>query len=456
MTARPRPRGFAMRHLSVYPGLTTYAVPLVDGNYSTDRNGNPKITRVTLEPEGFPAPHRPAGLTDSQWAFATNGPRRWQSAVTTFGDRAEDIATELARNGCIVLECDFRDARVVLPPLGWTPHPDLCAIRKEQSSQRAARRATQGNEARRLAAELAPYPVAAPLVSILREQRDGPYRDHAIEAARASLTDETLTGTGEVAPWAVVRWLKRGTKADYDRGQEPLAEGGQGAVYGGVHKYVRIPVAVKQLRHGDEDAVHRMRREISIGQLYGEHPNVMPVLDCDPHGRWFVMPLANGSAASHAEHLQRDSGALRDLATAVCEGLRYPHADDRIHRDIKPANVLLLNDRWVVADWGLGRQPRGETSVPRRTRTGTGFGSEGFAAPELSSGNPHNVTAAADIYSIGRLIAAILTGERPEQNRPLLPAHGSWRAVVAEATRHKPTDRPQDVDKFLRLLKDIP
>ncbi|MCX5126866.1 protein kinase [Streptomyces sp. NBC_00347] len=455
MTARSRPRGFAMRHLGVYPGLTTYAAPLPDGNYRTDRNGNPKITRVTLEPEGFPPPHRPRGLTDSQWAFATNGPRRWQSAVTTFGVRAEEIVTELARNGCIVLECDFRDARVVLPPRGWAPHPDLHAARQEHNTQRAVRRAAQGDEARRLAVRLAPYPAAEPLVAILGAQRDGAYRDHVIEAARVFLTDETMIDAGEVAPWAAVRWLKRGTKADYEQDHESLAEGGQGAVYGGVHKYARIPVALKKLRYIDEDSIHRMGREISIGHLYGEHPNVMPVLDSDPDGRWFVMPLANGSAATHAERL-RETGALRDLVTAVCEGLRRPHADDRIHRDIKPANVLLLNGNWVVADWGLGRQPRGETSVPRRTRTGTGFGSEGFAAPEVSSGNPHNVLAAADIYSIGRLIAAILTGERPEQNLPLLPAGEPWRAIVVEATRHKPTDRPQDVDEFLHLLKDVP
>jgi eukaryotic-like serine/threonine-protein kinase len=456
MTVRPRPRGFAMRHLSVYPDLTTYAVPLPDGSYNSDRKGNPKITRVTLEPEGFPAPRRPDGLTDSQWAFATSGPRRWQSAVTTFGDRAEHIAAELARSGCIVLECDFRDARVVLPPCGWAPHPDLHAAREEHSSQRAARRAAQGDEARRLTADLAHYPAAEPLVAILTTQRDGPYRDHAIEAARVLLADGTVPSTGEVPPWVAVWWLGREKKADYDKDQEPLAEGGQGAVYSGVHKYTRIPIALKQLRYGDEDSAHRMGREIFIGRRYGEHPNVMPVLDSGPDGRWFVMPLANGSAASHAERLRRETEALQDLVMAVCEGLRRPHADDRIHRDVKPANVLLLNGRWVVADWGLGRQPRGETSVPRRTRTGTGFGSEGFAAPELSSGNPHNVTAAADIYSIGRLIAAILTGEPPEQNLPLLPESGPWRSIVAEATRHKPADRPQDVDEFLHLLKDIP
>jgi hypothetical protein len=445
-----------MRHLSIYPDLTTYAVPLPDGSYNGDRRGNPKIKRVTLEPEGSPEPRRPDGMTDSQWAFATSGPRRWQSAMSTFGDRAEDIAAELARSGCIILECDFRDARVVLPPRGWVPHPDLREAWEENSNRRAARRASQEDEVRRLVAELAPYPAAAPLVAVLSAQRDGPYRDHVIEAARVVLADGPLPGSGEGTPCAAVRWLGRGKKDDYDKDQEPLAEGGQGAVYSGVHKYARIPVALKQLRYGDEDSVHRMGREISIGRQYGEHPNVMPVLDSGPDGRWFVMPLANGSAASHAARLRQEAGALRDLVTAVCEGLRRPHTDDRIHRDIKPANVLLLNGRWVVADWGLGRQPRGETSVPRRTRTGTGFGSEGFAAPELSSGNPHDVTAAADVYSIGRLIAAILTGESPEQNIPLLPESGPWRAAVTEATHHKATDRPQDVDEFFRLLKNVP
>lgn len=100
-----------------------------------------------------------------------------------------------------------------------------------------------------------------------------------------------------------------------------------------------------------------MGREISFGHLYGEHPNVMPVLDSAPDGRWFVMPLANGSADSHAERLRRETGAFRNPVTAVCDGLRQPHTDDRMHRDIKPSNILLLNSRWVVADWGLGRPP---------------------------------------------------------------------------------------------------
>jgi hypothetical protein len=326
--------------------------------------------------------------------------------------------------------------------------------RQSDLAEKAARRAAQGDEARRLAAELAPYPAAGPLVAILSAQRGGPYRDHAIEAARVILADGTLPGMGEDTPWVTVRWLKRGKKTDYAMSPEPIDEGGQGAVFRAVHKLTDVTIALKRLRFSDDDSVHRMGREIDMGQQYGDHPNVMPVLDADPDGRWFIMPHANGSAADHADRL-RETAALRGLVEAACEGLRRPHADGWTHRDLKPANILLLQGRWVVADWGLGRRPRGQTSLPRRTRTGSGFGSEGFAAPELSSGNPHNVKAAADIYSIGRLIAAILTGESPEQNLPLLPESGPWRPIVAEATHHKPADRPQDVDEFLRLLKDI-
>jgi eukaryotic-like serine/threonine-protein kinase len=337
----------------------------------------------------------------------------------------------------------------------WRLADPVDDLASQAAEEKASQRAAQGDEAHRLVAQLAPYPAAGPLTAILSAQWGNPYRDHAIEATRVLLADGALSGIGEHAPWVAVRWLKRGKKADYSMSPEPIDEGGQGAVFRAVHKPTGTIVALKRLRFSDDDSVHRMGREIDMGQRYGGHPNVMPVLDADPGGRWFIMPHANGSADDHAERL-RSTAALRSLVEGICEGLRQPHADGWTHRDIKPANILHLQGQWVVADWGLGRRPRGQTSVPRRTRTGSRFGSEGFAAPELLSGNPHDATPATDIYSIGRLVAAILTGQPPEQNLPLLPESGPWRAVVAEATHHKPTNRPQEVDEFLRLLKDIP
>jgi hypothetical protein len=341
------------------------------------------------------------------------------------------------------------DVEELLAALGTSVRP-LQAERAEREAHRAA----QGDDAHRLAAELVPYPAAGPLVAILSGP-GGPYRDHAIDTARRLLNDGALPSAGQERAWLCVQWLARGKKADYKMEPKPIAREGQGVVSRATHKLTDSTVVVKQLRITDDNSLRRMGREIEMGQSYGDHPNVMPVLDADPGRKWLVMPYAEGgSAEAQAERLRTETGALVDLVASVCEGLRCPHAADNFHRDIKPANILLLNGRWVVADWGLVRRSPGQTSDPALTHTGEGFGSAGFAAPEQASGNPHHVRATADIYSIGRLIAAILTGKTPQQNRPLFPEPGPWLPIVKKATQDDPNDRPQDIDEFLQLLRD--
>ena len=51
------------------------------------------------------------------------------------------------------------------------------------------------------------------------------------------------------------------------------------------------------------------------GYLWGHYGRSMV------DGRWFVMPLASGSAAEHAERLRREPGAFRNLVVEICEGL---------------------------------------------------------------------------------------------------------------------------------------
>jgi eukaryotic-like serine/threonine-protein kinase len=326
--------------------------------------------------------------------------------------------------------------------------------RQAERAEQATHRSAQEHEASRLVSELAPYPPARLLVDLLSGP-GGPYRDHAIEAARRLMDGGVLPSAGEDRPWLCVQWLARGRRPDYKMEPKPIERGGQGTVFRAMHRLTGSVVAVKQLHRTDDNSLRRMGREIDMWRSYGNHPHIMPVLDADPGTKWFVMPYAkDGSADDHAERLRTETGALRDLVVAICEGLRLPHADKWIHRDIKPANILLLDDRWVVADWGLGRRPLGQTSDPALTHTVTGFGSEGFAAPEQASGNPHDVTAAADIYSIGRLIAAILTGKRPEQNVPLLPPPSPWLPIVERSTQHRVADRTKDIDEFLDLLNE--
>lgn len=252
------------------------------------------------------------------------------------------------------------------------------------------------------------------------------------------------------AEWEQVRALAAGDLTAYARDARPLApRTGQGEVRQAVHKSTGITVAVKKaldpVSGADRD---RMRTEIEAASTLQGNPHVMPVLDQSPGSDWFVMPLADHNAASLPTPWT--TSQLRQLIEQVGAGLAAAHELGWVHRDVKPANLLWLNGRWVVADWGLGRRPRGETQQ-QHTRTGTLLGSTGWAAPELER-NAHEATAAADIYSLGQVMGALLTGQHPSQNVPLLPPSGPWRQIVRAATQIDPDKRPRTIAELLALI----
>ena len=251
-----------------------------------------------------------------------------------------------------------------------------------------------------------------------------------------------------------VRSAAHGQRRDYALDQGPIGRGGQAEVFRATHKALGVTVAFKRLRPGHDTAegTARMRREIEAAQAFGGGPHVVPVLDFSDQYTWFVMPLAERSAAD-ALHELGDGSSLRALVTAICQALRPAHQEGWVHRDLKPENLLWLGGTWAVADWGLTRRPRGQTTDPDRTRTGVAFGTEGWAAPELSV-NAHEAKPSADIYSIGQIIGWALTGKRPQANIPLLPLGGPWRQVVKVATELAPERRPATVDQLLAIIAE--
>ncbi|MFF3247052.1 serine/threonine-protein kinase [Streptomyces sp. NPDC002870] len=248
----------------------------------------------------------------------------------------------------------------------------------------------------------------------------------------------------------VVSQSARGERRDYRLESRPLAPpGGQAEVFPAEHKTSQTVVAFKRRLSRNPRAERRMRREVEIAQRLGANPHVMPVLDHSPAYDWFVMPKAQATVEDKRTELQ-DPTQLHALVNAVAAGLAEAHRHDWIHRDIKPANILLLDGRWMVADWGIVRRPRGQTSTAG-VLTKTSIGTEGFAAPELSI-DGHDVTPASDIYSLGQLIGWIFNGTWPRSNVPLLPPPGPWYGVVRQATQLDPAHRPQDIAAFLDLV----
>lgn len=257
--------------------------------------------------------------------------------------------------------------------------------------------------------------------------------------------------------WKEVSSAGRGVKADYRLDGGELGRGGQALVLRGIHKETGVPIAFKRLLPGlvgSPEARARLRREIDVGSRL-RHRYAVPVLDADTASRWFVMPLADEALDGRRDELAQNDERLHVLVRQVAEGLTAAHALNWTHRDVKPANILRYSNqgkyRWAVADWGLGRGPVGHTSVPGRTKVGVAYGTEGFAAPELSA-DAHGASAAADVFSLGQVIGWVLTGQSPRAHIPLLPASPPWRYVVQAATRLNPKDRPQSMRELLDLV----
>lgn len=384
--------------------------------------------------------------------------------VRRFGEQTMELLYRWCADGIVIFS--------VKPPSGPdAPHGSLISWRLTQpvldsvyDAERASatQHADQCDEAHKLAERLSTIPEGRRLSRVLLDITDREYLAHAIASARTVVANTKANATATNAhrgngptqeTWTVIRQLARGNHKDYLLNNSERVTGGQAYVYTARHKATGTLVAYKRLKIRDTDSIARMRREIEAGTLFGHHRNVMPVLDADPDSCWFVMPLASSTARAKATELQEPE-QLKGLLTAACEALRVPHAKGWIHRDLKPDNLLMLDSHWVVADWGLARRPRGTTSEPGRTRTGTGYGTEGFAAPELSL-DAHRVGPQADIYSLGQIVGSILTGRSPQANIPLIPSFGPWAEIVSRATQHDAAKRPNSVDTFLDHLDSL-
>ncbi|MBE7462746.1 MAG: serine/threonine protein kinase [Planctomycetes bacterium] len=208
-----------------------------------------------------------------------------------------------------------------------------------------------------------------------------------------------------------------------------LGQGGMGAVYLGLHPRLEREVAVKvlplHLMESNPQLVTRFLREARIAAKI-QSPHLVNVYDVHEEGGLFfiVMEFVDGQSAGQylREVRKRTSAGLPEAdALAICAGatagLAAAHAEGVIHRDVKPENILLpvdaagalrLGDA-KLADLGLARS---EDSDQGLTGTQMVMGTLGYLAPEQAM-DAKSVGPAADVFSLGATLYALLTGTPP-------------------------------------------
>jgi serine/threonine-protein kinase len=202
-----------------------------------------------------------------------------------------------------------------------------------------------------------------------------------------------------------------------------LGGGGMSVVYCAHDEELHRTVAVKLLAEHlaeDEEFRERFLREARMAARLS-HPNVVAVYDAgDDDGRpYMVMEVVEGETL--ADVLRRagplPAGEVVELGIQAAAGLEHAHAHGLVHRDVKPQNLLLRTDGVLkVADFGIARAAAAATN--RLTQVGTIMGTAEYLAPEQAAG--HDVTAAADVYSLGAVLYEALTGRTPFQASTLV------------------------------------
>jgi serine/threonine-protein kinase len=222
---------------------------------------------------------------------------------------------------------------------------------------------------------------------------------------------------------------------------EEIGRGGMGRVLRGRDPDLGRDLAVKVLREEYQGDAAVQRRFVEEAQVGGQlqHPGVVPVYELGrfPDQRpYFTMKLVKGRTL--AELLEERSGTAQDLPRflgifeQVCQTIAYAHSRGVVHRDLKPANVMVGAFGEVqVMDWGLAKVLGSQDDDPGHTaaatmirtvrsgstaeedgRTGV-VGTPAYMAPEQARGGAEAVDERADVFGLGAILCAILTGQPP-------------------------------------------
>lgn len=257
-------------------------------------------------------------------------------------------------------------------------------------------------------------------------------------------------------------------------GYEVLGTVGQGAM-GTVYKARQIStgriVALKilspELGHRN-DLVARFRRESAALRAF-RHPNVVAIYDSGwANGfHYFVMEYIHGTTLRR----RLKKGPLAPLVALrvirnIMDGLVVAHSRGVIHRDIKPENILLekrkdpntaeIEERVVVADFGLATISSAHNPHPNLTRSRVTMGTINYMAPEQHV-DAKRVDHRTDVYACGVLLYEMITGDLPLGRFQLPTERGikvpkSVDRCIMGALEREPPNRYQSIKEFLDML----
>lgn len=232
-----------------------------------------------------------------------------------------------------------------------------------------------------------------------------------------------------------------------------VGRGGSGMVYRARQDALGRDVAVKLLfaEHSHRGSAHAQHEAQVVAGL--NHPHVITLYEAQllHEPPYLVMEwIAGGSLHDRLRHGPLSIPEATLLACQLAEGVAAFHARGIVHRDLKPANVLLGADSRTsststnpfcakITDFGLARAIDAPSVA---SQNGAAVGTPSFMAPEQTGLRPEFgvVWQASDIYGVGAVLFAALTGRPPHAGETPL---ATLLSVAWQEAPWTPTLRPE-------------
>ena len=245
--------------------------------------------------------------------------------------------------------------------------------------------------------------------------------------------------------------LPRGTMVryfgDYEL-QKELGRGGMGVVYQARQVSLNRPVALKMIKAGvlaGDAELRRFQNEAEAVALL-DHPDIVPVYEVGEHRRPAVLQHEADRGrqprrAARTTFNDRPRAAAALLVAQTAEAVHHAHMRGILHRDLKPANILIDARRRSptspTSAWPSGSRRDVELTADRRDP-----GHAGLHGPEQAAGRRGTITTATDVYGLGAILYALLTGQAPFGGDSVIETLDAVRtrragAAVAELDAHR-------------------
>jgi serine/threonine-protein kinase len=246
--------------------------------------------------------------------------------------------------------------------------------------------------------------------------------------------------------------------------EKKIGSGGMGNVYlanrteGGFEQ----SVALKLIKYGmgSDQAISRFLGERSILARL-QHPHIARLIDGGITGEerpWFAMEYVKGD--NILEYCKKNNVPLKErlqLFLNVIDAVQYAHKNLIVHRDLKPDNIMVTGDDKTpmikLLDFGIAQILEDSEPEQMEFRAMT----RAYASPEQMEGE--STSTASDIYSLGVILAELLTGCHPKEeyrkeNCISIPISKELLAIIGKAMQDDPSDRYENVSELSDEIRD--